>query len=280
MVFHMKRVFWVVSALLLVSLVAGHGNILYELSLDFDPTLKANIIQAAQEHIGIDEEPIMFDFERELIVVKFDRDREYSVVIHPETFDVFGFRDDTLNTQGDVQLDQRERKAIAEQVLEQIPESYRAELKYTEEDQTYSGSYQYRWFRYVDDLVVADDYLEVEVDGATGDIIAWRLSPFFYKTGHMKTTPAISHTVATNIAELKFDGEPVDFDPVLVIYRRNPLWLTKIKLLYPIYVAIDALDGKVVFTGGLRFTIPEEYDYGRDSTVVPNEFINTIGGNT
>ncbi len=276
----MKKVtvlLFILMFLLELSFVRGHGNIIYNIDLDFDEELKSNVIKSAQSHLNIDEEPIQFDFDRELIVAKFDRELEYSVEINPIDYSVFGFRDDSLLTKGDkIKFEKEERKKIAKKVFDNLPEEYKSELKYGEEKKLYSGSFKHSWYRHVDNIYVSGDHLEVEVDPYDGDVIAWRLSIFFYQKSQLKTNPAITYQVAQKVALIRFDAEPLDFNPILIIDKNKPIWITKVKSLYPHFVAVDALDGNVLYSGSLRADLPNDYDYGREIGVTETDFISGI----
>lgn len=277
----MKKNLIIVCLLFLLSaiLISAHGNIIYDIDIDFDKELKSEVIRSAQSYLDIDEEPIQFDFDKELIVVKFDRDLEYSVEINPLDYSVFGFRDDSLLTKDEkINYGDRKRKGIAQKLFDSLPKEYTSELVYGGEKKLYSGSFTYTWYRYVNNIYVSGDHLEVEVDPFDGDIISWRLSLFMYPKSQIKTTPAITHKVAQNIAEIRFKAEPVEFNPILMIERGKLVWITKVKSLYPHFVAIDASNGDVLYSGSLRGELPENYDYGREVEVVETEFIKGIYG--
>lgn len=278
---HTRKLLWVLFFIFigLSSFAYAHGNYIIDISLDFDPELKSNVIQSAQSYLELDEEPKQFDFDRELISVKFDRQLEYSVDINPVDYSVFGFRDDSLLTKGEVKYTSEQRKAIAEKMLEKLPEESRAELEYGGETELYSKSFEYNWYRKVDNILVPTEFLKVEVDATDGDIIAWKLSIFSYPKTQISTTPAITYQVAQKIAELRFKAEPVDFSPVLIIDKNKPVWITKVKSLYPHFVAVDATDGRVLYSGSVRGDLPKDYDYGREVTVVETNLINQIYDN-
>lgn len=267
-------------SLFLTPIVAAHGNIIYGINLDFDKELESNVIKSAQSYLKIKEEPIQFDFDKELIHVKFDRRLEYSVAINPVDNSVFGFRDDgLLNKDGKINYDKAERKEIAQKIFDSIPEEYKSELVYGEEKKLYSGSYKHTWYRYVDNIYVSGDHLVVEIDPSDGEVVAWRLSIFFYPKSRIKTTPAITYNVVQKIAEIRFKGDPIDFNPVLVINKDKLAWIVRVKSLYPIYVGVDASNGKVLYSGSLRDDLPEDYDYGGDVEVVETDFIKEIYNN-
>lgn len=266
----------VLSIISVSLLVNAHGNVLYGISLDFDMETKNKIIEAAQNRLNIDEDPTDFDYEHELITVKFDRFLEYSVSVNPLDFSIHGFREDSLVGQGNENFNSQQRRKIAQKVFDNIPERFKEELIYGEEQQLYSGIYKHTWYRYVNGVYIANDHLEVEVDPESGNAVAWRLSPFFYSKEEIKTTPAITHNVAQKISEIRFKANPVDFKPILVFEKGNLVWFTKVKSLYPFFVGVNALDGDVITSGSLRFELPEDYDYGREIEVKESKFISNI----
>jgi len=278
-----QKVFWILFSFILViglsNQVSAHGNYIIDIDLDFDSELKSNVINSAQSYLLLDEEPIQFDFDRELINVKFDRRLEYSVAVNPLDNSVFGFRDDSLLTKGGVNYNLEQRKTIAEKVLDNLPEEYKSELVYGGEKKLYSGSFEYTWYRKVDNILVLAEHLKVEVDASDGDVIAWKLSIFSFSDTQISTTPAITHQVAQKIAELRFKAEPVDFNPVLIIDKNKPVWITKVKSLYPHFVAIDATNGNVLYSGSVKGELPENYDYGREIKVIETNLINQIYNN-
>ncbi len=271
-----KNLIYSIIFILILIQVKAHGNILYDINLDFDKELKSKISESAQSYLNLNEEPIQFDFDRELIVVRFDRAIEYSVNINPIDYSVFGFRDDSLFMKKDVKFDQKARKNIAQKIFDKIPEKYKDELVYGEERKGYAGNtFKHTWYRKVDNIVVLNDHLEVEVNG-NGEVVTWRLSPFFYSKEQMKTTPAITHEVAQKISEIRFNGEPLEFKPILIIENDKLVWISKVKSLYPIFVGVDALTGDVLSSGRIRGEVPEDYDYGREVEVVETNFIKNI----
>lgn len=266
-----------ILVVLFSGLASGHSNVIYDVNLDFDEELKQGAVDSAQEFYDVYEEPMQFDFDRERIIVKFDRPLEYSVTISPIDYAVIGYRDDSLlDKKGTITFSSDQRKEIAEGILDALPEAYRTELVYGDEKKTYLGSFTYSWYRHVDGILVSGEELEVEVDPADGDVVAWQVSLFKYPESQMKTVPAITHQVAQQISLIRFSAEPTDFDPVLIIDRGKPVWITKVKSIYPHFVGVDALDGEVLYSGSLRGEMPQDYDYGRELDVVASSFINDI----
>ena len=175
----MKKINFLSSTIVLIVIssiiVVAHSSVLYGVSLDFDKTLKSNVLKIAQEYLDINEEQLQFDYDKELITVKFDRDREYYVEINPIDYSIFGFRDDSLAS-GDrtINYDKNKRKTIAQKIFDIIPQAYKSELVYGEEKKLYSGTFKHTWYRYVNDIFVSNEHLEVEVDGSNGKVISWR----------------------------------------------------------------------------------------------------------
>lgn len=263
--------------ILMLNYALAHGNIIYDANLDFDKEFKQKTTSAAKYFLEIDEEPFQFDFDKELINVKFDRELEYSVLINPFDYSVSGFRDDSLfSRNSEIKYDKDARKEIALEIFNKIPKEYSSKLIYGGEKKLYSKSYKLTWFRYYNDMYVSGDHLEVEVDPIDGDVIAWRLSAFFYPDSQLETVPALRFRTAEKIAQLKMKAEPLDYDPVLIIYQAKPIWITKVKSLYPIFVAIDAIDGQLVYTGSIRDEMPKDYDYGREVEIIETNFIKDI----
>ncbi len=255
-----KRVCTLVLFFAAIPFVFAHGNILYDVNLDFEPEVKQQIITTAQRFLKINETPARFDYERELIIVQFNRSRELSVYIKPDNLRVHGFRDDTLRTLSPKdKIPLATRKEIAQKIFDGISPSYKTELVYDTEKKLYAGTYKHTWYRYIDGIYISNDLLEVEIDPQTGHVIAWKLTPFFYPKELMKLTPAITGTVAQKIAELTLHAQPLDIAPVLIIENTVLVWIVKVKGLYPIYAAINALDGKVLYSGGLKTELPETY---------------------
>jgi len=258
-------------------LVSAHGNIIYNIDLDFDKELESKTIKKSQEYSGINENPKSFDFDRELIKVNFDRKLEYSILINPSDYSVSGVRDNSLiKKDGKINFNQKQRKEIAEKMLDTLPKEIRSELTYGEEEKLYLGTYVHKWYRYIDGVFVSNEYLEVEIDATNGKIVSWRLSIFSYPSKDIQTSPAISHSVAQQIAQIKFGAKPTEFEPILVIEKNKPVWITKVKSLYPFYVGIDALTGEVLYSGGIKTELPKNYDTGREIKITENDLIKSI----
>ena len=157
-----------------------------------------------------------------------------------------------------------------------MPQDYKAKLSYGEEEKLYSGVFKHTWYRYVSGIFVSNEHLEVEVDSSSGEIVAWMLSLFSYPENKIKTNPAISYEVSQKISEIRFDAEPVGFNPILIIDRDKPIWVAKVKSLFPFFVAVNALDGNVMYSGSLRDELPDNYDYGREVEIIETDSLRGI----
>ena len=255
----------------------AHSNILYGISLDFDPELKMGVIQAAQKFLKVKEMPITFDYDFELIAAKFDRKLELSVLVNPSDNSIFGFRDDSLVSSGKEVFSSEKMGKIAEKAFEKyVPEPYKKELLFAGEKKLYQGVYEFIWFRYVDGVAVMNEHFTVEVDPVDGDVVSFRLSLFSSPQEGIRTRPGITAEVAQKISELSLNGQPLPADPLLLINKDRPVWLVKVKKIYPIFAGIDALDGRVVFSGNARTELPPGYSVGRDIPVVETELLRSI----
>lgn len=271
-------IFFIFLSLTIVnSFVDAHSNYLYDVSLDFDPEFKDNIVDSGKSFFNTSQEPVKFDYYRELVVAVFNTTLERSVAINPLNYKVFGYRDDSLVTRAEATLSTEEIKEVAKNIFENsVSDRHKGELIFDGQSQTYTGTYELVWNRYVNNILVLNEGLTVEVDPATGNVVSWMLSIFLNLADSIDTTPAISHELAEQIAIQRFDAEPADFKPVLVIDKDQLVWITKVKVLYDIYVVVDANTGRVVSSGNLDGNLPESYDYGRDIKVQRNELINHI----
>jgi hypothetical protein len=261
-----------------VIIVSAHGNVLYDISLDWDEELENGVIGAAQEFYGINEMPEKLDYDHELINVKFSRDLEYSVLIHPIDFAVYGYRNDNLISKGDQVLDSQARKTKAEEIFKFVPGHFKKQLRYGGESKLYTGIFQHTWFRYVNGAYVLNDHLQVEVDSVDGDIISWRLSPFFYHENQLPQHPAITSEVAEQIALIYLKAKSLDKDPFLIYEKDRLVWVINVQSLYPIFVGVNAITGELVFSGAIRGDMPPNYDYGKDVEVVQSTLISRIYG--
>jgi hypothetical protein len=48
------------------------------------------------------------------------------------------------------------------------------------------------------------------------------------------------------------------------------------KVLYPIYIGINAIDGEILFTGGMKGILPDSYSVEKKITVIETELIKEI----
>ncbi|PIO00635.1 hypothetical protein COT72_00170 [archaeon CG10_big_fil_rev_8_21_14_0_10_43_11] len=256
----------------------AHSNVLYGVDLSFNTLFEEGVVQSAKDFFNTTNTPSRIDYEHEALIVNFESDKELYAIISPIDFSVIGFRNNSLiSAKSQAILFSKEaRRAKAEAVFQTLANRLRQELVYGEEVQEYSGQFRHTWYRQVEGILVANDYFEVEVDGHTGDIVSWRAPLFIYQKSAMTLTPAISYRVAQYIAEIRFNAKPTDTLPVLVIEKTRPLWLVKVKALYPIYVAVDALTGRVVYSGNPRSPLPVDYDAGRDVAVIKTDYIKQV----
>ncbi len=275
----MKWLLFMIALLASSAVAQAHSKILYDIDLDFDAALKTKVTQAAQTFLGISEKPIQYDYDNEMIAVKFNKSYDYYAEVSPLDGTIYGFRDDTLISKGtEEKIPQTERKKIADSVYGKLPTEIRRQLRYGEEARTYIGTYTHRYYRYAENTYVSGDYLEVEIDPFDGDIVAWRLSMFLHDAKDMTLQPAISAEVAEHIALLYYKAERIDNTPVLVIMEERPTWITQVKMFYQMFVAVDGLDGHILFFGPLREPLPKDYSYGKEVAVVPDDFIMKMEG--
>jgi len=273
-----RGVLLVFFTLIMASLSYGHGFVLYDVDVDYDKPLEEGITQAAQEFLGLYEEPKGFDYFNEMLIVKFDRQLELSVAIHPLDFSVVGFRDDSLVQRGKKAVkSEAEMKKIAEGQLEKLPSSYRSQLRYGGVTKLYQGTSQFFWYRYIGEIAFLQERFEVEVDPVKGEIVYWMAHNFFYPAEAITVNPAFSKEVAQEAANMYMNAESTDEEPMLTIIKNYPVWLVKIKKLYPLFVGLDATDGRIIFTGGLKGELPEDYSYN-SAEVVETSLIQDIYG--
>lgn len=267
------RLFLAVSVFLLFPVAAlAHGNVLYNVSLDFDPKLRQDVIETAQRFMNTSDEPVRFDYDFEIIRVDFGKDVERSVLVHPVTLQVHGFRDDA-RIGGQDALSREQTRAIAEDHLSSVPEEFRSQLEYGAFREDYTGAHVHTWMRYVNDILVLEDVFKVEVD--TDGVIAQKLSAFFYDGNSLPRNPAFGPDVAQEIALFALNAQPTSFEPVLVYYKDQLVWLTKVEQLYNVYVGVDALTGEVIWSGPLRGELPDAYS-SPDVPIVESELIRRL----
>ena len=273
----MKPLVILLITLSLLPSAYSHSNILYNINLDFDLDLKDLARTAAQQYLKTNEKPIQLDYDNEAIIVKFNKSLDYFASVNPLDGTIVGFRDDSLISKGvQESISGAERRKQADKVFDSLPEMIKKQLRYGEETKTYIGTYIHRYYRYTGDIYVSGDYLEVEVDPSDGDVVGWKRSLFLADEEDMKKEPAISSGVAEQIAIISYDAEPVDHKPLLVIMGEKPIWIVKVKLFYPVFVAVDGLDGHILFFGALRDQMPLRYAYGEDAPITENGFIRKM----
>jgi hypothetical protein len=259
-------------------LSSAHANILINLDLDFDPEAKQKIITTAQEYLQTGLQPIGFDYDSELIVVKFNEYPSLSVSINPFDYSVSGVEESAKATDsGTVKTTEEQRKESADKIFEQLPVKYKEELKYGEEREE-RNLFTHTWYRYVDNVVVPKERLEVVIDGETGEVVSWRLQIFQISKELIESSPSITADVAQKVGELTYEGTPLDFSPVLIIHDAKPVWITRMKVLYPIYVGVGAMDGEIMFTGGMKGILPDKYS--ASPPIVESSLIKKIYGET
>lgn len=262
---------------LLISSASSHGNYLFEIDLDFDPQMKEEITKAAKAFLKTTEDVTSFDYDRELINARFERAFDLYVHVHPVTYEIYGFRDDNfIGSVNEENFNQDQRKQMADTIYEKIPHRFKAELVYGGEQTEYTGVFKHTWYRYKDGVYISNDHLEVWVNPQTGKVVGWRLSPFMFEKADINVHPAITYEVAQQIAIQNFDAEDIGFQPFLVVEETNPVWITKVKGIYPFFVGIDAMTGRIKYSGGTKAEFPPSYDYGRNMEVKQTELITSI----
>jgi len=262
--------------LLLTPLSLAHSNILLDINLDFDLEAKEKIITAAQKFLDTNQQPVGLEYDSELIIVKFNEYPSLSVVINPFDYSVFGTEDKSkIKSSGDITTTFEQRKEIAQKIFQNIPESYQKEMKYGEERKELN-LFTHTWYRYSGNLVVPKERLEVSIDGKNGEVIGWKLQIFVKSNTFFETVPAITSKVAEKITKLRFDAKSIGFDTILIIHDSKPVWVTKMKVLYPIYIGINAIDGEILFTGGMKGILPDSYSVEKKITVIETELIKEI----
>ncbi|HLC62200.1 MAG TPA: hypothetical protein VJI52_04245 [Candidatus Nanoarchaeia archaeon] len=277
-----KNIIILVSALLaFVVFVGAHSIFLFGISLDFDRDLKSNVISAAQKYLNTREDPIAFDLDRGLIIVHFDPDQRRYVEVNPLGYRIQGMHDDRLkHTQGTKTIKQERGLEIAKKVYDSLPQDAKSELKYDEDVAEVDDTYFYKWFRYVNGVLVAAEDFSVTVDAVNKNVIGYRLAIFNYPKNAIDTNPAITSNVAKKVAELAYNLQSVkDFEPYLIIDGDEPVWVTRLQgQFYPFYIGISAKDGSIAFSGSLPGDIPKNYHAGKEIKIVESDFIKNIYG--
>src|SRR3989344_2807743 len=277
-----KNIIILVSALLaFVVFVGAHSIFLFGISLDFDRDLKSNVISAAQKYLNTREDPIAFDLDRGLIIVHFDPDQRRYVEVNPLGYRIQGMHDDRLkHTQGTKTIKQERGLEIAKKVYDSLPQDAKSELKYDEDVAEVDDTYFYKWFRYVNGVLVAAEDFSVTVDAVNGNVITYRLAIFSYPKNTIEVYPAITLGVAKKVAELAYSTPTVkDFEPYLVINGNELVWVTRLQgNFYPFYIGVSARDGSIAFSGSLPGDIPKSYYVGKEIKVVETDLIKRIYG--
>lgn len=264
-----------------VLFVNAHSLYLFDISLDFDRDLKSNVIKSTQNFLKTSKEPLSFDLDKGLIMAHFEPEQRHYVEVNPTDFKVYGMRDENLkHNTGEKKLTKEQGLEIAKTFFDTLPEEIKSELKYGPEVSEVDGTYFYKWFRYVNYLLVTGEDFIVNVDAVNGNIIAWRLSILDYPKTSIDTTPAITKNVAKRVAELSFNAPSVaDFKPYLIININEPVWVIKLQgQFYPYFVGISAKDGSMSFSGTLPGEVPKEYGVGDNIQVIESDLIRQIYG--
>ena len=273
------NIFLLLLSLLLMSpVVLAHGNYLNNINLDFDSVAKEKIVKEAQNYLKVKNRPVSFDYAEELILVKLNDFPLKSVAVNGFDYTIHGMTDNTLKAKTDkIKTTKEQRRTLVEAIFRKIPKKYQDELKYGEE-RSEGVLFTHTWYRYKDNIVIPKERLEVTIDGRNGKVVHWQLNIFFKDKELLETTPAITAEVAEEIVKLKFKAKSLNFDPILIIHDGKPVWITKMKVLYPIFIGVSAQDGEILFTGGMRGTLPDNYNVGKESPIIESQFIKNIYG--
>src|SRR3989344_744319 len=207
----MKKLFFIFLffVLLMISsliFVNAHSLYLFDISLDFDKELKSNVIEEAQKFLNAKKKPLSFDLDKGLIIVHFEPEQRNYVEVNPFGYKVNGMRNENLKhkTEGK-KLTKEQGFEIANTFFDTLPADVKSELEYDAEVSEVDGTYFYKWFRYVNGILVIGEDFFVNVDTVNGSIIAWRLSIFDYPKDSIETVPAITSNAAKKVAELSFN---------------------------------------------------------------------------
>lgn len=265
----------------MAALAAAHSLYLFDISLDFDKELKSNAVKAAQKFLNTNKEPLAFDLDRGLIIAHFETWQRNYVEINPLDYGVHGMRNENLkHTSGSAKLTKEQGFEIASKFFEAFPRKVKSELKYNPEVSDADGTYFYKWFRYVDGIIVVGEDMLVNIDAFNGSIIAWRLAIFDYQSNAIDAVPAITKSVAARVAEISFGAPSVhDFKPYLIISINEPVWVIRLQgQFYPYFVGVSAKDGGISFSGTLPGEVPNEYTAGNEIQAVETELVKQIYG--
>ncbi len=239
--------------LCILPIVFGHGLILYDVDLYFDPALYKGIMDVSTLHLG--QPAVAFDFEYELITAKVNSSFERSATFSPLDFSLYGERDDaqTLSPTPEI-YDANQRRKIAQDAFD--VHALKDGLMYGQERKLYNGIYESTWYRFIDGILILNEHFKVEINAHTGRIVAWRQTLL---ADTPLINPAFSPQVATWIA--LFSRRALSVEKIqLVVWQKRPLWLLYAHTqLYPTKIGIDALTGEVVFVGPLPSDMPDIY---------------------
>lgn len=274
-----KILMFTLVALSSIILVGAHSIYLFNISLDFDKELESNTIKAAQNFLNTKNGPLSFDLDKGLIIVHFEPEQRNYVEINPLRYEVYGMRNENLrHSTGAKAITKEQGFEAAKKIFEKLPENVKLELKPDSDVSEVDGTYFYKWFRYVNNVLVAGEDFMVQVDAVNGNVIAWRLSIFDYPKDTVDTTPAITRNVAKLVTELSFNAPSVDgFGSYLIINANEPVWVNKLQgQFYPFFVGVSAKDGSISFTGTLPGEVPKGYDVGDMIKVIENDLIKQI----
>ena len=282
----MKIFFLILVFLIFIGIASAHSLYLFGISLDFDKELKSSVISAAQKYLNTIKEPLGFDLDKGLIIVHFEPEQRNYVEVNTLDYSIQGMRNENLKHQAvstslkdNKKLTKEQGFDIANKFFETLPNEIKSELKNDPEVSEVDNTYFYKWFRYVNGILVIDENFMANVDAFNGNIIAWRLSIFDYQKDSIETTPAISKNVAKRVAELSFNVPSVEnFEQFLIIHIKDPVWVSKLQgQFYPYFVGVSAVDGSIAFTGTVPGEVPKDYKTSQVK-VVETDLIRQIYG--
>ncbi|MEK6983099.1 MAG: hypothetical protein AABX33_00870 [Nanoarchaeota archaeon] len=264
---------------LFVALVSAHSSYLFNINLDFDKEIKSNVVKSAQKFLNTNKEPIDFDLDKGLIIAHFEPEQRNYLEINPIGFVVQGMRNENLKHKaGTKKMTKEQGFEIAKKFFDSLPEKIKSELEYYPEFSEVDGTHFYKWYRYIDGILVVGEDLIVNIDAVNGNIIAWRLSIFDYPKESIQKVPAVSKNVATKVAELSFNAPSVKgFKPYTIINGKELVWVNRLQgQFYPFFVGVSAADGSIAFTGTIPGEVPKEYDVGNELQAVESDFVKQI----
>jgi len=266
-------------ALILSTFVIAHSSYLFDIKLDFDKSLEANVIKSAQEFMKTEKKSLSFDLDRGLIIAHFENDTRNYVRINPIDFKVYGMQNENLrHKEGTIKYDKRQGLEIAKKLFDAFPKEITSELAFDEDISEFDGTYYYKWFRFKNGLLIVGDELFINVDAVNGNIIGYRIPIFYISKEDIKTNPAITMSVTKRVAEIMMNAPGVkDFKPYIVSYNGYLVWVNKLQgQLYPFYIGINAMDGSISFSGIIPGEVPKNYEKGTDVEVIETNIIKQI----